>query len=105
MVFSRNVPNSVQEEIRAIWGSNQLPQYEKYLGVPPFIGKSRKITFSEIKGKMWQHLNSWKGRLLSQGGQEILVKLVALAILTFAMSCFKFSKTLYCELEYIVANF
>lgn len=37
--------------------------------------------------------------------KEILIKLVALAIPTFAMSYFKISKALCSELERIVANF
>lgn len=107
MVFSWNVPNSLKEKIMNLWGSNHQQQYEKYLGLSPFIGKVKRRAFVEIKGKLWQRLrlNSWKGNLLSQGGREILIKSVALAIPTFATRCFLFPKALCSELERLVAKF
>lgn len=67
MIFSKNFLKSLKEEIMAIWGSNQSQQYEKYLGLPFSIGKARKRAFFEIKAKLWQQLNLWKGKLLSEG--------------------------------------
>lgn len=71
MVFSGNIGVRKREEILTLWGSLQSHQYKKYLGLPPFIGKSRKKDFSEIKGNLWQKLHSWKGKLLSLGGKEV----------------------------------
>lgn len=63
------------------------------------------MAFSDIKAKVWQQLQSWKGKLLSQGGKEILLKAVALAVPTFTMSCFKLPSSLCTELESLMANF
>lgn len=43
--------------------------------------------------------------MLSQGGRKILIKVVALAIPTFAMSVFKLPITLCEELESLLAKF
>lgn len=47
----------------------------------------------------------WKEKLLSQGGKEILLKVIALAIPMHAMSCFKLLITLCSKLENLMSNF
>lgn len=47
----------------------------------------------------------WKEKLLSQGGRKILIKAATHPIPTYAMSCFKFSKSMYNEIESIMAKF
>lgn len=44
-------------------------------------------------------------QLLSQGGKEILLKVVALAISMFSISCFKLPTTFCVEIERIMRNF
>ncbi|XP_042944567.1 uncharacterized protein LOC122278446 [Carya illinoinensis] len=89
MIFSSNVPSSLRQTIMAMWGGTTVQQYGKYLGLPPIVGKAKTIAFGEIKSRVWRRLQSWKEKLLSQGGREILVKAVACSIPSFAMSCFK----------------
>ncbi|XP_035547319.1 uncharacterized protein LOC118348883 [Juglans regia] len=86
-------------------GIQQYQNYDKYLSLPPMIGKDKKRAFSDIKHKFWSKLQQWKGKLLSQGGKETLIKAVALAIPTYAMSCFKLPLTLCNELEQMMAKF
>lgn len=50
-------------------------------------------------------LYSWKEKLFSQGGKEVLIKVVALSIPTFFMSCFKLPMSLCVELEQLMASF
>ena len=47
----------------------------------------------------------WKEKLLSIGGREILIKLVAQVVPTYTMSCFQLPKTLCNDLERIMRNF
>lgn len=41
MVFSGNVSREVREEIKMLWGNSEIQQYERYLGLPPIVGRSR----------------------------------------------------------------
>lgn len=47
----------------------------------------------------------WKEKMLSKAGKEILIKALALAILTYTMSCFKMSDSLCDELTCMIRNF
>lgn len=105
MVFSKNVPHSQEEEIMDFWGIQHYHQYEKYLRLPPMVGKRKKKTFSDLKHKVWTELKGWKAKLLSQGDKEVLIKAVALSIPTYTMSCFKLPSTLCYELENLMAKF
>lgn len=53
MVLSMNVPIGKQEKIMSLWGVTQVQQYEKYLALPPMIGRSKSQAFLEIKHKVW----------------------------------------------------
>lgn len=47
MVFSRNVPNCDRKDILAFRGVRSTNQYERYLGLPPIINRSRKSFFGD----------------------------------------------------------
>ena len=51
--------------------------HTKYLGLPSIIGISKKLVFAEIKEKVSKKLAGWKGKMLSMGGKEVLIKIVA----------------------------
>jgi hypothetical protein len=75
---------------------------ERYLGLPVYIGKSRTNTFAYLKERIWQQIQGWKEKLLSTAGKEILIKVVAQAIPTFAMGCFDITKEMYEQCEALV---
>ena len=77
---------------------------ERYLGLPVSIGKSRKKTFEYIKKKVWCRIQGWQEKLLSKAGKEILVKAVAQAIPTYAMSCFELTKGLCDDLNSMIGR-
>ncbi|XP_075649856.1 uncharacterized protein LOC142620360 [Castanea sativa] len=86
--FSSNTPHPLREEIKQFFNANSNVPLEKYLGLPPIIGRGKKQAFEDIKSKVQSKLEGWKGKLLSQAGREILIKLVALAIPVYAMNYF-----------------
>ena len=67
---------------------------ERYLGLPVHVGKSKTATFAYLKDQIWKRIQGWNEKFLSWAGKEILIKVVAQAIPTFAMGCFDLSKTL-----------
>ena len=75
------------------------------MGLPSIIGKSKAQVFAEVKERVGKKLAGWKGKLLSIGGREILIKVVAQAVPTYTMSCFQLPKTLCKDLEKIMRNF
>ncbi|KAF5441971.1 hypothetical protein F2P56_037076 [Juglans regia] len=88
MIFSGNVSIDRKKELLQLWGVIGVQEYERYLGLPPAVGRSKTKDFIEIKQRVWQKLQSWKENLLSQGGREILIKAVALSMPTYSMSCY-----------------
>lgn len=105
MVFSRNTPTHIRYEVIALWSNGTLQQYEKYLGLPFIIGRAKRKALLEINDRVWKMLQTWKESTLSQGGKEVLIKVVALSIPSFAMSCFMLLESLCNELEGIMAQF
>ena len=86
-------------------GGLEIKQYEKYLGLPSFVGrqkKKKKTSFEFIKEKVWRKLQGWEEKLLSQAGREVLIKAVVQAIPTYTMSCFKLPIGLCTELESLI---
>lgn len=73
--------------------------------MPSLIGKGKKASFSYIKERVWKKLQGWEGKLLSQVGWEVLIKVVIQAIPAFAMGCFKLSLGLCHEIEVQIRKF
>ena len=86
--FSANTLLTLQEEIKCFFNADSNVPLEKYLGLPPVIGRGKKQAFNNIKSKIQNTLEGWKGKLLSQTGREVLIKSVAQAIPVYAMNCF-----------------
>ncbi|XP_042973001.1 uncharacterized protein LOC122304803 [Carya illinoinensis] len=62
MTFSSNVPTNMRESIMAMWGGSMVQQYEKYLGLPPIVGKAKSVAFAEIKNRLAHNASyTWKG--------------------------------------------
>ena len=83
----------------SILGLMQDSKHNKYLRLPSIIWKSKSQVFAEIEDRVAKKLASWKGKLLSIGGREILIKAVAQAVPTYTMSCFQLPKNLFKDLE------
>ncbi|XP_041009440.1 uncharacterized protein LOC121253499 [Juglans microcarpa x Juglans regia] len=103
--FSSNSRAEEKRKILVLGGSVMKGSYEKYLGLPPVIGKSKYNTFRGIKERVWKKISNWKNSFLSSAGKEVLIKAVLQAIPTYTMSVFKLPKNLCKELNSLMANF
>ena len=73
-------------EIIDFLGVSEVREYDKYLGLLAVVGRNKKASLNFIKERMWNKLQGWKEKLLSQARREVLLKAVVQAIPTFAMS-------------------
>ena len=95
----------MRNNIKEAWGVLEIMQYEKYLGLPSFVGKGKKASFNYIKERVWRKIQGWEGKLLSQVGREVLIKSVIQAIPTYTMGCFKIPLGLCNEIEAMIQKF
>ena len=77
LFFSKNTNREVQKQIKENFGAQIVQHHEKYLGLPPLVGKSKRKAFNHIKDQVGRKISGWKGRLLSHASREILIKTVA----------------------------
>ncbi|KAL0462929.1 UNVERIFIED_CONTAM: hypothetical protein Slati_0180500 [Sesamum latifolium] len=75
-----------------------LITYSNNLGLLASSGRSRGIMFRDIQDRVWDRVNGWNSKLLSQEGKRVLVKAVLQSLPMYAMSCFLLS-------DYIVRQF
>jgi hypothetical protein len=84
--FSRNTLSHNKQQLLKASEILVSQRYDTYLRLPALVGKSRMKAFKGIVDKVWKRLQDWKLKLLSQVGQEILLKAVVQAIPTYCMS-------------------
>jgi ribonuclease HI len=94
-----------KENILEVSGIPSSQRYDKYLGLPALVGKSRTKEFRSIIDRVWKKLQDWKFKLLSQAGKEILLKAVIQAIPTYCMSLFLLPKGLCLEINSLMQRF
>lgn len=75
--------------------SNDLQQ-GKYLGLPSFVGHSKKSVFCVVKDKVSKRLQGWRSKSLSRAGKSMLIKNVAQSIPSYCMSSFLLLKS-FCQ--------
>jgi len=103
--YSRNVGEHTQHELQQRLGFKAVETHDRYLGLPTFIGRSKKIVFQNVRDRIWKKLKGWKEKYLSRAGKEVLLKAVIHAIPMYAMQCFEMPATLCEEMERMCKNF
>ena len=105
LFFSKNTRREVQEQVKIQFEAQIIKHHERYLGLPPLVGKGKRKAFNRIKDLVGREIAGWKGKLLSNAGREILINAVAQATPTYTMSCFKLPDSLCKELNSMMSNF
>ena len=104
-IFSRNTSKEIQEELKVMLGVPIIKSYEKYLGLPSFVGHQKKACFDHIKERIWGRMQGWKEKLLSQADKEIMTKAVVQSIPTYSMSVFRLPIGLLKDIEAMIQKF
>jgi hypothetical protein len=105
IMFSRNAGGERKALFKANLGISVEALNEKYLGLPVYMGRLKAWTFSYIKDLIWSRIQCWMMRLLSKAGKEVLIKAVAQAMPTYAMSCFDLTKGLCDEISTMISRY
>jgi len=105
IMFSRNARIADKQQVMTALDIAVEAWNEKYLGLPVYMGKSKVRTFAYLKDRIWKRVQGWKEKLLSKAGKEILIKAVAQAIPSYAMSCFDLTKTLCDDIGSMIGRF
>lgn len=105
LYFSKNTDKEVQEQVKQKFGAKIVRHHEKYLGLPPLVGRGKRKAFNLIKDQVGRKIARWKGKLLSNARREILIKAIAQATPMYTMSVFKLSDSLCKELNSLMGNF
>jgi hypothetical protein len=105
IMFSSNTREETRTAVMQSLDIRSEARNVKYLGLPIYMGKSKVQTFNYLKDKIWKRIQGWKEKLLSKAGKDVLIKAVAQAIPTYAMSCFDLTKTLCDDIGMMIARF
>ncbi|XP_070679365.1 uncharacterized protein [Malus domestica] len=103
IAFNANVRGREQHGLAHFLGVQLVKQHERYLGLPTFVGKNKWQTFAYIKERVHKRLCGWKGKCLSGAGRELLMKVVAQALPSYAMNCLLLPKTFCDDLHQLMA--
>lgn len=57
--FSPNTTSYDKQLLADCLGMRRVQFYDKYLGLPALIQKSKKETFAYVKDRVWKKLQSW----------------------------------------------
>lgn len=89
MIVSGDISASQMDIIKNIFQLHAVLRHEKYLGLSSMVGRKKISFFNDIKINVINKISKWNNKLFSSGGNEILIKDVAQAVLTYAISIFK----------------
>ena len=87
--FAKGVSGGIREEIMETLDVHNEALSEKYLGMPTDVGTAMNGAFKYLKDRVWKKVQGWMEQTLSAGGKEVLIKVVAQAVPTFSMFCFR----------------
>ena len=105
LFFSPNTTDRIREEVKTLFGAQVIKPHESYLGLPSLVGKSKSNTFAHLKQRVADKVSSWKEKILTSAGKEILIKAIAQAVPSFTMSCFLLPNKLCDELQGMIRQF
>ena len=105
LFFSKNTEESSQVAIQVALQVLAICHYNKYLGLPSFVGRNWMACFTKIRERIWARMQGWKEKLLSQAGKEVMIKAVVQSIPVYSMNVFKLPVGLCKDIEAMIWKF
>lgn len=78
-----------------------VTSHSRYLGLPVSFGKSKKEMFAFVQDRIQKKVKGWKEKYC----KETLFRAVALAILSYIMSCYKIREGCCANIEGMLSKF
>lgn len=105
VLFSPNTTPETRSHLSVKVGISLEAQDAKYLGLPIFLGHSKRELFSYVKDQVVKRLRNWKDSDINHAGREVAIKSVLIAQPCYTMSCFCLPKTLLQQMSAEIAKF
>ena len=105
MFFSGNTKADRVAAIKENFHLNVVSRHENYFGLLSMIGRNKRNFFNGIKLRVISKVSSWQHKHFSKGDKEILIKAIAQAVPTYAMSVFKIPQGLCDDIQKVIAKF
>ena len=61
--FNKIMKEDKRLEILRIWGAQVTTQYEKFLGMPAMVGRSKEKAFAGLKNPIARRLQGWNEKI------------------------------------------
>jgi hypothetical protein len=103
--FNKNTNPAISDAITSLLPYSTNPTKSLYLGLPILMGNSKKIAFQGIIDKVHSRIDGWRAKTLSQASRLVLIKSVAAALPSYAMSSFLLPISCCKELDRLFKNF
>lgn len=103
--FSTNTNLAIRQQLCAKMQMEEADGNCKYLGLPNMMQRSKVATFGFLKDKVRRRSLSWEGKVLNQGGKEVLIKSIIQSLPTYAMSVFLLPLEITKDLERSISRF
>jgi hypothetical protein len=103
--FNNNTNRTTSTFILNILPFNLHPTCSISLGLPIMMGRSKGAAFRHIIDFIHHKMEGWTAKTLSQAGKLVLIKVVAAAVPSYAMSTFLLPKGLCRKLDQVFKNF
>ncbi|XP_024196657.1 uncharacterized protein LOC112199901 [Rosa chinensis] len=105
VVFSGNVGVPSSNQLATVLGVKCVKEHGMYLGLPIHVGHNKTAIFAYLKERLTKKLLSWRSKILSAGGKELLIKAVAQTLPNYVMNCYLLPKSLCDDLQQLCSQF
>ncbi|XP_041000807.1 uncharacterized protein LOC121246650 [Juglans microcarpa x Juglans regia] len=103
--FSKNTSQAAKDAILSGVRLMEARSFEKYLGLPSYVGRHKVAAFRPILESIRNRMNNWKVNFLSKAGKEVMLKSIVQAIPTYCMSIFKLPKAVLTAINKLMKKF